>query len=213
MLCSLEYDLFRTLTGANTSSKASSVMDPPELQPASATVSVWFTHTISMTWRYIREGFGESYLRILPAALICRCSVFILDTSKQTGESICVEFVVAICKTSLGAWSLRLNTHEASASNNTSWSFAMIAILLSAFKYINTHLYIVKMIVHKPKKTAHKLTKHTLFTSEKYCTFHMKQEQIKINLLNSQKLKLFRYKLLHGEEGRVWRSQWQAVLC
>lgn len=28
----------------------------------------------------------------------------------------------------------------------------MIAILLSVFKYINTHLYIVKMIVHKPKK-------------------------------------------------------------
>lgn len=30
----------------------------------------------------------------------------------------------------------------------------MIAILLSAFKYINTHLYIVKMIVHKPKKNS-----------------------------------------------------------
>lgn len=60
-----------------------------------------------------------------------------------------------------------------------------MAVLLSAFKYINTHLYIVKMIVHKPKKkTANKLTKQALFTSEKYCTFHMKQQLIKINLYN-----------------------------
>lgn len=28
----------------------------------------------------------------------------------------------------------------------------MITILLSVFKYINTHLYIVKIMVHKPKK-------------------------------------------------------------
>lgn len=40
MLCSLEYDLWRTLTMTNTSLKASLVMDLPELQPARATVTV-----------------------------------------------------------------------------------------------------------------------------------------------------------------------------
>lgn len=35
------------------------------------------------------------------------------------------------------------------------------------FKYINTNVYIVKMIVHKPKKNWNKLTKQALFTPEK----------------------------------------------
>lgn len=45
MLCSLEFDLRRTLTAANSSSKAPSVMDLHELQLAMTTVTVWFTFT------------------------------------------------------------------------------------------------------------------------------------------------------------------------